>query len=104
VIERRLNEEYPRIQEEARKRRAIIFFGDETGVRSDFHSETTWGIRGKTPIVSTTGARVNLSMISAVNRLGQSQFMVTSKRIGAKVFIFFTSLCAGAKSGRVCLE
>jgi len=55
VIERWLNEEYPRIQEEARKRRAKIFSGDEIGVRSDFHSETTWGIRGKTPIVPTTG-------------------------------------------------
>jgi len=30
---------------------------------------------------------VSLSTISAVNRLGQLRFMVTSKRIGAKVFI-----------------
>jgi len=89
VIERWLKQAYPKIQEEARKRRAKIFFGDEAGIRSDFHSRMTWGIRSKTPLVSTTGARVSLNTISAVNRLGQLQFMVTSTWIGAKVFIEF---------------
>ena len=28
-----------------------MFFADESGVRSDFHAGTTWGIRGKTPVV-----------------------------------------------------
>ena len=28
---------------------AVVFFGDESGVRSDFHAGTTWGIRGKNP-------------------------------------------------------
>ena len=104
AIELWLKGEFPKIRGEARRLKATIVFGNEAGVRSDFHSGMTYGIRGKTPIVSTTGARVNLSMISAVNRLGQLQFMVTSKGMEAKVFIFFTSLCAGAKSGRVCLE
>lgn len=98
AIERWLKEEFPRIEAEARRLKAKIYFGDEAGIRSDFHSGTTWGIRGKTPIVSGTGARVSLNMISAVNRLGQLRFMVTSKRIGAKVFVeFLKRLIHGAE-------
>jgi len=39
------------IKAEAKKRKAVIYFGDEAGVRSDHHAGTTWAVRGKTPIV-----------------------------------------------------
>lgn len=98
AVERWLKEEFPKIQAEAKRLKAKIFFGDEAGIRSDFHSGTTWGIRGKTPIVSSTGSRFSLNMISTVNRLGQLRFMVTRKRIGAKVFIeFLKRLLYGSK-------
>jgi len=88
-VEQWLKEEYPKIAASAKRRKAKIFFGDEAGIRSDFHSGTTWGIRGKTPIVSTTGARFGLNMISALSPRGQLRFMVTKGRVGAKVFIEF---------------
>jgi len=44
--------EYPKIKERARRENALIFFGDESGIRSDYHAGTTWGERGKTPIVT----------------------------------------------------
>jgi len=53
-----VKEEFPKIRALARKQDANIFFGDEAGVRSDFHSGKTWAVRGKTPIVNTTGARL----------------------------------------------
>jgi transposase len=84
-----LKEDYPKIVSAAKRRKAQIFFGDEAGIRSDFHSGTTWGIRGKTPIVSTTGARFGLNMISALSPRGQLRFMVTKGRVGAKVFLDF---------------
>lgn len=34
---------YPPIAAEAKKKEAVIFFGDEASVRSDYHSGTTWG-------------------------------------------------------------
>ena len=88
-VEKWLKEEYPKIAASAKRWKAHIFFGDEAGIRSDFHSGTTWGIRGKTPIVSTTGARFGLNMISALSPKGQLRFMVTKGRVGAKVFIEF---------------
>ncbi len=88
-VERWLKEEYPAIKALARKMRAQIFFGDEAGVRSDHHAGTTWARVGKTPEVSTTGARFGLNIISAVSAQGELRFMTTNKRVGAKVFLEF---------------
>jgi len=68
----------------------VIWFADEAGVRSDAHAGTTWGRRGKTPIVSTTGARFGLNIISAVSRRGDFRFMGVEGRVNAGVFIAFS--------------
>jgi transposase len=88
-VERWLREEYPRIRDLARKNKALIFFGDEAGVRSDHHAGTTWGARGKTPVVSSTGARFGLNLISAVSSQGEFRFMTVKGRVGAAQFIEF---------------
>jgi transposase len=88
-VQKWLDEEYPRIHRLAQKRKAIIFFGDEAGVRSDHHAGTTWAIQGKTPVVSSTGARFGLNLISAVSAQGELRFMTVNSRVGAKVFIEF---------------
>jgi len=84
-----LEEEYPRIRTLARRQKAMIFFGDEAGVRSDHHAGTTWGEKGKTPIVSSTGARFGLNIISAVSAQGEFRFMTVRGRVGAAKFIEF---------------
>jgi len=88
-VQKWLQEEYPRIQRLARKEKAMIFFGDEAGVRSDHHAGTTWAARGKTPVVSSTGARFGLNLISAVSAQGEFRFMVLRGRVGAGSFIEF---------------
>jgi transposase len=88
-VERWLKEEYPRIRARAKRENAIIFFGDEAGVRSDHHAGTTWAPRGLTPVVSSTGARFGLNLISAVSAQGEFRFMVTHGRVGGRVFIEF---------------
>ena len=88
-VERWLREEYPRIKDWARRNKALIFFGDEAGVRSDHHAGTTWGARGKTPVVSSTGARFGLNLISAVSSQGEFRFMTVKGRVGAAQFIEF---------------
>ena len=58
-------------------------------MRSDYHSGTTWGKRGQTPIVSSTGARFAINIISAVSAQGELRFMITKGRATATVFIDF---------------
>jgi transposase len=89
VVQKWVDEEYPKIRKQARREGAVIYFGDEAGVRSDFHSGTTWGKRGHTPIVSSTGARFSLNLISAISPQGQMRFMVTKARVTGPVFIEF---------------
>jgi transposase len=73
----------------ARQERAVIFFSDESGVRSDFHAGTTWGIRGQTPVIRHTGKRFHLNMLSAISAKGELRFMTSRKRISAALFIEF---------------
>ncbi len=89
AVKRWVSEDFPEIQRQARAKGAQIFFADEAGVRSDYHSGTTWGKRGQTPIVSSTGARFGINLISAVSAQGQLRFMITKGRVTAAVFIDF---------------
>ena len=89
LVERWLKEEYPKIRLQAKREKAEIFFEDESGVRSDFHSGTTWAPKGKTPVVRVTGQRFSLNMISAVSPRGELRFMVVRGGVGAAVFINF---------------
>lgn len=88
-VQRWLSEEFPKIRAQAKREKAMIFFGDEAGVRSDHHAGTTWVPKGKTPVVSSTGARFGLNLISAVSAQGEFRFMITNGRVGARVFIDF---------------
>jgi transposase len=88
-VQRWLTKEYPEIRARAKREKAMIFFGDEAGVRSDHHAGTTWAPKGQTPVVSSTGARFGLNLISAVSAQGELRFMVTKGRVGAHVFVEF---------------
>ena len=89
AVERWLKEEFPAIRAEAKRAKGEVWFADEAGVRSDAHSGTTWAPKGQTPIVSTTGARFGLNVLSAVNRRGELRFMCVEGKVNADVFIEF---------------
>lgn len=88
-VEQWLKSEYPRIRALAKREKAEIYFEDESGVRSDFHSGSTWAARGQTPVVRVTGQRFSLNMISAISPRGALRFMVVKGGVGAQVFIQF---------------
>lgn len=89
-------EEYPKIAARAKRVGALIFFADESGIRSDYHAGTTWGTKGQTPIVKATGKRYSMNMLSAVNALGHFRFMTVEGRVNGAVFRdFLERLIAG---------
>ena len=94
-----VREDYPAIEKEAKQWKAEIWFADESGLRSDSHAGTTWGLKGQTPVVRSTGARYRLNMISAVNRRGQLRFMIEKKGVNADVICrFLDRLMVGSKT------
>src|SRR5215831_17170429 len=98
LVQQWLEKEYPKIKAMARKQGAEIYFGDAAHIRSDHHAGRTWGRRGETPIVETTGARHGMSLISAITSRGHMRFMIKEKGgVNADVFIeFLKRLIAGA--------
>jgi transposase len=97
-VERWKKEEFPLIRQMAKQAGAEIWFSDECGVRSDYHTGTTWGPKGSTPIVKATGSRFRFNLISAINSLGQMRFMLTDKNVNNEVYVeFLRRLLVGAK-------
>jgi hypothetical protein len=80
---------YPEIREQARQEGAEIYFGDESGVRTDHHAGTTWAPVGQTPVVEVTGERKSVNMISAVSPGGALHFDVFFGTCDATVFVEF---------------
>ena len=91
-------ETYPAIRAEAKRLGATIYFADESGMRSDYHTGTTWAPQGQTPVVEATGRRFSLNMISAVSAQGEFRFMLHEGSVDAKVFLaFLKRLMIGAQ-------
>jgi transposase len=89
AVKRWLSEQYPAIVRRAKREKALIHWGDEMGLRSDHQAGTSWGRRGKTPVVPGTGRRFGCNMISALTNQGQLSFMVFRERFTADVFTTF---------------
>nr|WP_291866326.1 IS630 family transposase [Accumulibacter sp.] len=90
-------ETYPAIRAEAQAQRATIYFADESDIRSDYHTGTTWAPEGQTPVVEVTGRRFSLNMISAVSPRGNFRFMPHDGSVNAEVFReFLKRLLIGA--------
>ena len=79
-------ETYPSIKAQAKAAGAQIFFADEAGMRSDHHAGTTWAPVGETPVVTATGRRFSMNMLSAISAQGLLRFMVHEGTVDAKVF------------------
>ena len=89
LVKKWLKKEFPNIKKLADKEGAQIYFGDESGLRSDYHSGTTWAPKGRTPAVKSTGKRFNLNMISAISPKGGMRFMTVKGSVTGKVFVSF---------------
>jgi transposase len=66
-----------------------ILFGDESGVRTDYHAGTTWAPVGQTPVVRGTGNRKSVNMISAVTTRGKLYFSFLPGSGNSESFIAF---------------
>jgi len=86
LVESWRDKEYPEIAKRAKREGAVIFFADEAGIRSDHHAGPTWAPVGQTPIVTATGARFSMNMLSAVNAQGHFRFMTVDGAVNSTVF------------------
>ena len=84
-----LEKEYPHIKRRAVRLKAQIYWGDETGMRSDHQAGTSWSLKGKTPVIPCTGKRFRINMISAITNRGKLAFRLFRGKFNSMVFIDF---------------
>src|ERR1700693_5494858 len=99
LVRQWLKQDYPKIRALAQREKVDIYFGDAAHMRSDHHAGRTWGKKGETPVVLSTGARYRMSLISAVTSRGHMRFMIKETGgVNAEVFIeFLRRLMIGSK-------
>src|SRR4051794_798504 len=81
--------DYPAIARRARAAKAVIYWGDKTGLSNRDQVGRSWAPKGKTPVVARTAKRVTRSMIAAVSNRGLVRFMLYEGALNADRFIDF---------------
>jgi transposase len=84
-----LKERYPKLKRRAKRCGAKLFFLDEAGFQSDPILGRTYGLKGKTPVVSTSGQRQHINVISAVNSRGEFWAATYDGKLDAELFVEF---------------
>jgi len=84
-----LRGQVPRIKRVVRKKRAILYFEDETSVSLTSVLGKGWSECGHPPKQRCTGKRGSLSAMSAITRTGYLVFRVYDKRITSQEVIEF---------------
>jgi transposase len=96
-------EEFPKIVREVKRKQATILFEDETGLREDTPLATTWGERGRRPVVRTPGTRRRINVISAVSPHGRLWFRCYKGNLNAALFIAFLTALLRDLRGQIVL-
>ena len=89
AVQKWLEEEYPIIKARAKKEKAEIHWGDETGLRNDSQHGRSYSPRGKTPAMLIPAKRERINLISTVTNQGMVRFMTYESTMNADMLIKF---------------
>ena len=89
AVRRWRRREYPVIAARAKAERSVIFWGDESGLRSDDVRGRSYAPCGETPVVRPNHWRANVGLVSAVTNRGEVRWMVLDGAIKAPTLIRF---------------
>jgi transposase len=103
AIQHWLEREYPKIARRAKREKALIYWGDETGVSNQDQVGRSYAPKGQTPVVHRTAKKIGTSMISAVNNRGLMRFMCFKGALNAGLFIVFLSRLIKDAPGKIFL-
>ena len=84
-----MQEEYPRIHNQAKKEDEQIYWGDEMGVKSTDQVGRSCGRRGQTPVIQPSGSRYSCNMISLISNARSCRFMVFKEHFTIDIYLKF---------------
>ena len=92
-----LDTEYPEIAKRAKKEKAEIHWGDETGLCNDSYHGRSYAPRGETPAIKLHPRCQRVNLISSVTNQGKVRFMVYKNKMNSQTMIkFMKRLIKGA--------
>lgn len=89
AIQAWLEQDYPAIARRVKATRAVICWGDETGISNQDQIGRSYAPKGQTPVIARSATRITRSMISAVSNRGLMRFMLYEGALNADRFIAF---------------
>jgi transposase len=89
AVRRWLRRDYRAIAARAKAETGAVFWGDETGLRSDDVRGRSYAPRGRTPTVRVPHKRAGLGLISAVTNKGEPRWMVLDGAVKAPSLLRF---------------
>jgi transposase len=103
AVEQWRQETYPKLRRRAKRVGAMIFFLDEAGFQSDAPLGRTYGLKGHPPVVTTSGQRQSINVISAVNARGEFWAATYTGKLNAEAFVAFLQNFLSGRRGKVFL-
>lgn len=103
AVQHWLQQDYPAIVAQAHREGGAIFWGDETGLRSDDIRGRSYAPRGRTPVVRVCHKRAGLSLIAAVTNKGEVRWMICEGAVTAPVVIGFLRRLIRNAPGKIFL-
>ena len=89
AIQAWLQQDYPAIARRAKTAKAVIYWGDETGISNQDQTGRSYAPKGQTPVIRRTARRVTQSMIAAVSNRGLMRFMLYEGALNVERFLGF---------------
>lgn len=89
AVKKWLDEQYPSITVRAKKEKAEIHWGDETGLLNNSYYGRSYAPAGRTPAIDLPAKRERVSMISSVTNQGKVRFMLYKDAMNSKTLIKF---------------
>ena len=86
-----LDKEYPAIAAKAKKEKAEIHWGDETGIQNTAYNAKGFALKGQPPIIRLSAKKCRINMMSTVTNNGKVRFMLYRENMTSAVLIKFMS-------------
>jgi len=86
-----LEQGYPELASRAKREKAEIHWGDETGVNNEAYHARGFAPKGQTPIVRLNAKKSSINMISSITNRGKVRFMLYRETMTSPVLIRFLS-------------
>jgi transposase len=103
AVKQWLETQYPAIESQAKKKKAEIHWGDETGIQTDAYRVRGFAPKSQTPIIRLAAKRNSVNMISTITNQGKMRFMMYRDTMTGKILIKFMARLTKDAGGKVFL-